>query len=101
MEMSHEEIKRDYITAKNPEKQIKILADLNACSVEEIKNILGIKPPLKRLQEELSGDVTMEIWLQKKMDEADQQIKAWEEKYKSYASALKVFAEYKERGNGQ
>ena len=40
MTMTNEEIVRDYKAAKAPQKQIGILADLNACSKKEIVEIL-------------------------------------------------------------
>ena len=40
MQMSAEEICRDYRQAKDPRAQIRILADLNACSPAHIKKIL-------------------------------------------------------------
>lgn len=48
MTMTNEEICRDYKAAKAPSKQIHILADLNQCSREKIKQILvegGCKLP--------------------------------------------------------
>lgn len=48
MTMTNEEIIRDYKAAKAPSKQIAILADLNQCSREKIKQILvagGCKLP--------------------------------------------------------
>ena len=40
MNMTKEEIVRDYKAAKTPAKQITVLADLNACSKQEIVEIL-------------------------------------------------------------
>ena len=45
MEMTAEEIRRNYREAKYPQKQVRILADLNGCNVAKIKNILGFKMP--------------------------------------------------------
>ena len=48
MTMTNEEIIRDYKAAKAPSKQINVLADLNQCSREKIKQILvegGCKLP--------------------------------------------------------
>ncbi len=44
---SEAEIRRQYRQAKDKKAQIRILADLNVCSVRTIKAILGIeqKPP--------------------------------------------------------
>ena len=44
---STEEIVRSYREAKNPKKQIRVLADLNACTVKEIRQVLvgeGVLP---------------------------------------------------------
>ena len=44
---STEEIVRSYREAKDPEKQIKVLADLNACTAKEIRQVLvgeGVLP---------------------------------------------------------
>lgn len=48
--MTNEEICREYQQAKNKQYQIKILADENLCSVEEIRQILinaGVLNPKK------------------------------------------------------
>ena len=42
MTMTNEEIYRSYKQAKHPERQIGILADLNACRKEEIKTIIKL-----------------------------------------------------------
>ena len=39
-----EVIRRDYREAKNKPEQVKILADLNVCGVNEIRQVLGMKP---------------------------------------------------------
>lgn len=41
MEMTAEEICRDYRLAKNKNRQLRILADLNVCSVRQIYEILA------------------------------------------------------------
>lgn len=43
--MTDGEIRTSYRQAKNQKAQIKILAELNACSVAEICDILGVEPP--------------------------------------------------------
>lgn len=43
MHMTNDEIVRSYKEAKDPQKQIGILADLNLCKKSEIETILGIK----------------------------------------------------------
>lgn len=53
MQMTNEEIVRDYNAAKNKSKQIRVLADLNQVSPSEIRAILadagveGVKKPEK------------------------------------------------------
>jgi len=61
MEMTNEEICRNYRQAKYRQRQIKILADENLCSVEEIRRILidsGVLIP--RIKKALSGSVAIE-----------------------------------------
>lgn len=54
MQMTREEIVRDYLQAKNKSKQLKVLADLNLTTQSEIRRVLieggveGVKAP-KRL----------------------------------------------------
>ncbi len=52
MEMPNEEICRNYKQAKHKQNQIKILADLNQVSVDEIRQILidggALRPKLKK-----------------------------------------------------
>lgn len=48
MEMTEGDIVRSYVHAESPSKQIGVLADLNACSRKEIKEILkrnGLEVP--------------------------------------------------------
>lgn len=45
LHMSVGEIKKSYREAKCPEEQIRILADLNACSVKQICDILCVAVP--------------------------------------------------------
>lgn len=59
MQMTSEEIVRDYNSAANKSKQIKILADLNVVSPSEIRNVLAlagvadVKPP-KRVRKRIT-----------------------------------------------
>ena len=49
--MTPEEIKREYLEAKDGAQQIRILADENLCSVSKIKTVLeaqGVELPKKR-----------------------------------------------------
>ena len=43
--MSDEEIRREYRLAKDPKKQLKILADENDCSVSTIRSIVSVDQP--------------------------------------------------------
>lgn len=52
---STEEIVRSYRMAADPKKQIKVLAELNACSVKEIRQVLvgeGVLPRETEVPEE-------------------------------------------------
>lgn len=46
MQMTNVEIRKMYREFKNKKEQIKILAELNCCTVEEIKEILSETPRL-------------------------------------------------------
>lgn len=48
MYMSDEEIKRSYRQAKDPKKQLRILADMNCCEVAVIEAIINGKPLVKQ-----------------------------------------------------
>lgn len=50
MQMTEDEIYRDYKSAKDPKNQIKILAQLNCCDPQKIKDIIASKgePVAKR-----------------------------------------------------
>ena len=50
------DIRASYRDAKNPQKQIDILADLYACKKEDILKVLGLKPAPKKKQTMRSYD---------------------------------------------
>lgn len=87
MEMSDKEILRSYNDAASKSKQIKILADLNACSTQQIKDVLsrngiklrGIKTEPERvethsidekMEEKKAEDLTQAIETAKKIIQA-------------------------------
>lgn len=49
MEMSDADIRLEYRLAKNKDRQIGILADLNCCTKKKIREILGLPQPKKRM----------------------------------------------------
>ena len=53
MEMTTDEIKRNYNAAKHKSWQISVLAQLNDCNTDTIREILGL-PPRKRRSREKS-----------------------------------------------
>lgn len=59
MEMTANEIRRNYLGAKNKREQIKILADLNMC-------------PRSKIEEIINGQPEKEMW--KRLDEIDTEI---------------------------
>lgn len=77
MEMTDEEIRRSYRQAKNPKQQLHILADLNCCSVAEIKAIVEQRISPKKLTE-------IELMIQafyEEMESIDKEIKRLEVRY--------------------
>lgn len=80
MQMSHEEIKKNYRQAKNPKQQIRILADLNCCSVEEIKAI--VNPTECSINPNRLPDVELMIQaFYEEMERVDHEIKLLESRY--------------------
>jgi hypothetical protein len=77
MQMTDEEIRRDFQLAKNPLKQIKILAELNDCSIDKIKYILGVK--------EMKSNYT--VWSKEK----DQQLYELKKAGNKWSDIAKVF----------
>lgn len=64
--MSDEEIRREYRLAKDPKKQLKILADENACSVSTIRSIVSADP--------LSGFVPIQELVEKEKEREKEMI---------------------------
>ena len=80
MQMSHEEIKKNYRQAKNPKQQIRILADLNCCSVEEINAI--VNPTECRINPKKLPDVKLMMQaFYEEMERVDEEIKRLESRY--------------------
>ena len=93
MQMTIWEIQNSYRTAKNKEKQIGILAELNDCSIKDIKKILDIdkKPVLPR--EEKPKEIVGEDIISKlfeRLDVLDKEIKDREEEYRKISIAIEV-----------
>lgn len=75
MEMDTGEIRRQYKYAKDRKKCISILADLNCCSKDDIKAILG-------LNEKNSGNIEEINSLYARLDELDAAIRPLEDEYR-------------------
>jgi hypothetical protein len=96
MEMSISEIKKSYSNAKNQKKQIRILADLNDCTADEIEAIVKSKEPSRMPDTPQKNDLEiLERWIYKKMDILDKQIRQMEKEYSNYAAALKAISEFR------
>ncbi len=95
MQMTEGEIRRRYGAAKNKKEQIGILADLNACSTEHIKHILGIDEAMEKVlktepQEPTKSEILNVLFAE--IDSLDEQIKALEKKYKDVHTAIEVIS---------
>ncbi len=93
MQMSDEEIRRSYGSAKNKNKQIGILAELNNCSKNNIKRILGIDEAVEEVLETEPQEPTKSellTMLFTKLDALDNQIKTLEKEYKDVHTAIEV-----------
>ena len=102
MEMSVGEIKRSYDQAKNKERQIGILAELNDCDRSEIEKIISVESmreqhePVKSVVEKPSekemglNDVMNTLF--SRLDELEKKIKPLEEEYRNIKIAIDVIA---------
>lgn len=106
MQMTVGEIQRNYEQAKDKEKQIGILADLNCCSREEIKNIVGVES--KRREQKISepkypkstelsrGEILERLF--GRLDLLDHEIKKLEEEYRKVYNAIEVLGTLGQKG---
>lgn len=88
MEMSAGEIRRHYKYAKDRKKCIYILAELNCCSTDRIKEILFVSETQRMQNVKVSVDHRIKLnsneikSLYKRLDELDAEIKPLEDEYK-------------------
>ena len=103
MQMTENEIRRDYAGAKNKSMQIGILADLNCCTKDRIREILGLIPYTESTVEIAEPDGnTVEKSVDKDaiisrlystLDDLDREIKQLEKQYEQTATAIKVISQ--------
>lgn len=103
MYMTENEIRRDYAGAKNKTMQIGILADLNCCTKDRIREILGLipctespveiaEPSGNPVEKSVDKDAIMSR-LYSTLDDLDREIKQLEKKYQDTAIAIKVVSQ--------
>ena len=103
MQMTENEIRRDYAGAKNKSMQIGILADLNCCTKDRIREILGLLPCTEStveiaepdgnpVEKSVDKDVIMSK-LYSTLDDLDREIKQLEKQYQDTAIAIKVVSQ--------
>lgn len=103
MYMTEGEIRRDYAGAKNKSMQIGILADLNCCSKDRIREILGLipctestveiaEPDGNPVEKSVDKDAIMSR-LYSTLDNLDREIKQLEKLYQDTAIAIKVVSQ--------
>ena len=103
MQMSENEIRRDYAGAKNKSMQIGILADLNCCTKDRIREILGlipctestveiVEPDGNPVEKSVDKDAIMSR-LYSTLDDLDREIKQLEKLYQNTAIAIKVVSQ--------
>lgn len=110
MQMTESEIVRSYKEAAEPARQIRILAQLNCCSPDDIARIVGLPevPKLRRGRKATKAAVKVtaspevkvhsakdEVLteLYRKLDMLDTKIKEMETRYKETTTAIKVLSE--------
>ncbi len=103
MQMTENEIRRDYAGAKNKSMQIGILADLNCCTKDRIREILGLIPCTESpveiaepggnpVEKSVDKDAIMSR-LYSTLDDLDREIKQLEKQYQDTAIAIKVISQ--------
>lgn len=103
MYMTEGEIRRDYTGAKNKSMQIGILADLNCCTKDRIREILGLipctestveiaEPDGNPVEKSVDKDAIMSR-LYSTLDDLDREIKQLEKLYQDTAIAIKVVSQ--------
>ena len=103
MYMTEGEIRRDYARAKNKNMQIGILADLNCCTKDRIREILGLipctestveiaEPDGNPVEKSVDKDAIMSR-LYNTLDDLDREIKQLEKQYEQTAIAIKVVSQ--------
>lgn len=103
MQMTENEIRRDYAGAKNKSMQIGILADLNCCTKDRIREILGLipctestveiaEPDRNTVEKSVDKDAIMSR-LYSTLDDLDREIKQLEKQYQDTAIAIKVVSQ--------
>lgn len=103
MQMTANEIRRDYAGAKNKSMQIGILADLNCCTKDRIREILGLipctestveiaEPDGNPVEKSVDKDAIMSR-LYSTLDDLDREIKQLEKLYQNTAIAIKVVSQ--------
>ena len=103
MQMTENEIRRDYAGAKNKSMQIGILADLNCCTKDRIREILGFipctestveiaEPDGNPVEKSVDKDAIMSR-LYSTLDDLDREIKQLEKQYQDTAIAIKVVSQ--------
>ena len=103
MQMTENEIRRDYAGAKNKSMQIGILADLNCCTKDRIREILGLipcaespveiaEPDGNPVEKSVDKDAIMSR-LYSTLDDLDREIKQLEKQYQDTAIAIKVVSQ--------
>lgn len=112
MQMTESEIVRSYKEAAEPARQVRILAQLNCCSPDDIARIVGLTevPKLRRGRKATKATASPKVKpysakeevlteLYRKLDMLDAEIKEMETRYKETTTAIKVLSEM-EDANG-
>ncbi len=86
MQMTEEEIRKSYKQAKHPQRQIRILAELNDCTEEDIEAILN---PEEARAKKKNADIKLMLEaLCDEMDRVDKEIRRLELRYVNIKGAM-------------
>ena len=90
MEMTNDEIRRNYKAAKYPKRQLTVLAELNGCSVAEIERICGVEKKDKAVEAVLKMLYDFLDDIESQIAPLKEKVNALEEEYKKTVAAIDV-----------
>lgn len=97
MVMTEEQIRKSFEEASNKKNQLRVLADMNVCSVREIKETLGLQPPKAPMPEVAKNVIYATLdSIEAKIKQVETQLKELEEYKKTLEKDYTDLAKFME-----